>query len=76
MKTILLSLLALSAAAFAADDGFTPLFNGKDFANWVVPEGDNGHWKVIDGVIDYDACSEAPGRTRTCGPRRNTAISR
>jgi hypothetical protein len=26
-----------------------------------VPEGDNGHWKVIDGVIDYDAQSEASG---------------
>ena len=41
--------------------GFVSLFNGKDFTNWVVPEGDNGHWKIIDGVIDYDAESEAPG---------------
>jgi hypothetical protein len=40
--------------------GFVRLFNGKDFTNWKVPEGDNGHWKVIDGVIDYDASSEAP----------------
>jgi hypothetical protein len=24
-----------------------------------VPEGDNGHWKIVDGVIDYDARSEA-----------------
>ncbi|SRR6056297_1115995 len=38
---------------------FAPLFNGSDFTNWVVPEGDNGHWKVMDGVIDYDAESEA-----------------
>ncbi len=37
------------------------LFNGKDFTGWKVPEGDNGHWKVIDGVIDYDALSEAKG---------------
>jgi hypothetical protein len=37
------------------------LFNGKDFTGWKVPEGDNGHWKVIDGVIDYDAMSEAKG---------------
>jgi hypothetical protein len=35
------------------------LFNGEDFTNWKVPEGDNGHWKIIDGVIDYDAESEA-----------------
>lgn len=40
-------------------DGFTQLFNGKDFTGWKVPEGDNGHWKIIDGVIDYDAESEA-----------------
>jgi Domain of Unknown Function (DUF1080) len=39
--------------------GFTSLFNGKDFAGWKVPVGDNGHWKVVDGVIDYDAKSEA-----------------
>ncbi|MFB3133338.1 MAG: DUF1080 domain-containing protein, partial [Rhodothermales bacterium] len=37
------------------------LFNGEDLSGWIVPEGDNGHWKVIDGVIDYDALSEAEG---------------
>jgi hypothetical protein len=37
------------------------LFNSKDLTGWKVPEGDNGHWKVIDGVIDYDAGSEAKG---------------
>jgi hypothetical protein len=41
--------------------GFVALFNGRDFSNWKVPEGDNGHWKVLDGVIDYDAESEARG---------------
>jgi predicted O-methyltransferase YrrM len=40
---------------------FTALFNGRDFSGWKVPEGDGGHWKVIDGVIDYDAQSQAPG---------------
>ena len=44
-----------------ADDGFVSLFNGRDFTGWKVPEGDNGHWRVVDGVIDYDAASEAPG---------------
>ena len=39
--------------------GFRALFNGKDFTGWKVPEGDNGHWKIIDGIIDYDAESEA-----------------
>jgi hypothetical protein len=39
--------------------GFVSLFNGRDFTGWKVPEGDNGHWKVTDGVIDYDAASES-----------------
>src|SRR4030042_5788943 len=41
--------------------GFKALFNGKDFTGGKVPEGDGGHWKVIDGVIDYDAQSQAKG---------------
>ena len=41
--------------------GFTALFNGKDLSGWKVPEGDGGHWKVVDGAIDYDAQSEAKG---------------
>jgi hypothetical protein len=62
---ILLIFLAstLQAQEYHADDrvpdGFVSLFNGEDFTNWKVPEGDNGHWKIIDGVIDYDAESEA-----------------
>lgn len=39
--------------------GYTSLFNGEDLTGWIIPEGDNGHWSVIDGVIDYDARSEA-----------------
>jgi hypothetical protein len=39
--------------------GYTSLFNGEDLTGWKIPEGDNGHWSVIDGVIDYDARSEA-----------------
>lgn len=38
--------------------GFNSLFDGKNFTNWKVPQGDNGHWKIINGVIDYDAESE------------------
>ncbi len=66
MRTAVIALVAAlafgpaRAAAQEKDkDGFVPLFNGKDFAGWKVPEGDNGHWKVVDGVIDYDALSEA-----------------
>jgi len=66
------SLLVLSAASVtivpdaraansSAPAGFVPLFNGRDLTGWKLPEGDNGHWKVINGVIDYDARSEAKG---------------
>ena len=48
-----------SAAADPPPDGFTPIFNGKHLAGWKIPEGDNGPWKVVDGVIDYDAQSQA-----------------
>jgi type 1 glutamine amidotransferase len=44
-----------------APEGFVSLFNGKDLTGWKVPEGDDGHWKVVDGVIDYDAGSKAKG---------------
>jgi hypothetical protein len=63
LTAVLLALVlaAPAAAQTAPPAGFVSLFNGKDFAGWKVPEGDNGHWKVVDGVIDYDAQSEAPG---------------
>ena len=51
--------LATRAAENQPPPGFVALFNGRDFSNWKVPEGDNGHWKVLDGVIDYDAESES-----------------
>jgi hypothetical protein len=63
---LLLALLApmLAAAASppraALPTGFVSLFNGRDLSGWKIPVGDNGHWKVLDGVIDYDARSEAP----------------
>jgi hypothetical protein len=56
-------LAALALTAFvppAAEEGFTSLFDGSDLSQWIIPEGDNGHWRVVDGVIDYDARSESP----------------
>ncbi len=41
--------------------GFTTIFNGKDLTGWKIPDGDNGHWSVVENVIDYDAQSEASG---------------
>lgn len=61
MSFILATLLVVSGSATADDEGFSSLFNGRDLTGWKVPEGDNGHWKVIDGVIDYDARSESKG---------------
>jgi hypothetical protein len=42
-------------------EGFVPLFGGVDLDQWIVPEGDQGHWKVAGEVIDYDAASESSG---------------
>ena len=64
VPSALLLALALAApvvAQTAPPSGFVSLFNGKDFTGWKVPDGDNGHWKIVNGVIDYDAQSEAPG---------------
>jgi hypothetical protein len=64
MKYMLAAALLALGAALVADPpvGFVALFNGTDFTGWKVPEGDNGHWKIVDGVIDYDAKSEAKGQ--------------
>ncbi len=43
------------------EEGYTQLFNDKDLTGWIIPDGDNGHCSVIDGVIDYDARSEDEG---------------
>jgi hypothetical protein len=56
-----ISSFAVRAADNTPPEGFTALFNGKDLTGWKIPEGDNGHWKVVEGVIDYDALSEAKG---------------
>ncbi|MHC4994695.1 MAG: 3-keto-disaccharide hydrolase [Planctomycetota bacterium] len=61
----LLACLGVMATGCQSDGfdstGYTSLFNGEDLSGWKIPEGDNGHWKVVDGVIDYDAQSEAKG---------------
>ncbi|HEY4656492.1 MAG TPA: DUF1080 domain-containing protein [Cyclobacteriaceae bacterium] len=66
MKSLYATLLALlfvtplmAQEREGAPEGFVSLFNGKDLTNWKIPVGDNGHWKVLNGVIDYDAESEA-----------------
>ncbi len=73
-KPLIAAVIALLAGSVATtQDGFTSLFNGKDFTGWKVPAGDNGHWKVLDGVIDYDAESEAPGNDKALWSEREYA---
>lgn len=55
------ALVAVLAPVGEGADDFVSLFNGRNLAGWKIPAGDNGHWRVIDGVIDYDAESEASG---------------
>lgn len=47
MKLIFL-LVCLATSAFAAEGGFTSLFNGKDLSGW---DGDPKLWKVENGLV-------------------------
>lgn len=63
-RALLVAVAAFVASVSAQEappSGFTALFNGKDLSGWKVPAGDGGHWRVVDGVIDYDAESQAGG---------------
>src|SRR5690625_1883078 len=60
LTAMILLLITGAAATKVADTGeWVSLFNGEDLSGWIIPDGDNGHWSVVDGVIDYDALSEA-----------------
>lgn len=68
---VCLSLLLTPVAGIAADDGWTPLFNGKDLTGW-TPKitgqelGDNygDTFRVTNGVlrVDYDQYDKFGGR--------------
>lgn len=64
-----LTLSHVRSEAQESPAGFLSLFNGKDLSGWKIPEGNNGHWRMLDGVIDYDARSEAPGDKRLWSER-------
>lgn len=62
---VLLSLLSGSIAVCADDaqDGFEPLFNGRDLNNWVLTNTPPETWTVRDGLL---VCSGKPyGEIRT-----------
>ncbi|MBI3878350.1 MAG: DUF1080 domain-containing protein [Verrucomicrobia bacterium] len=53
---------ALAAFAFnaaAAEQGFKPLFNGKDLTGW---DGRKEHWSVEDGCIIGSTSKESPAK--------------
>lgn len=62
--------LALGLTGDARQSKGTSLFNGKDLSGWKIPAGDNGHWKVVDGVIDYDAESESTAADKSLWSER------
>jgi hypothetical protein len=64
-------LLGFAAHAESPPSGFDSLFNGKDLSGWKIPEGDNGHWKVVDGMIDCDARSESKATDKSLWTERS-----
>jgi len=62
MKFLPLVLLALATTAFA-EDGFIPMFNGRDLTGWVNANCAPETWAVKDGVV---TCTGKPtGALRT-----------
>ena len=52
LATTLAALLFATVIRAHADEGFTPLFNGKDLSGWVQPDADSGaSFAVDDGQI-------------------------
>ncbi|MCL6519627.1 MAG: DUF1080 domain-containing protein [Armatimonadetes bacterium] len=60
MKKIVLILIistVLGCVGYASEGippWFTPLFNGKDLTGWKHDAEVEKHWKVVDGVLEYD----------------------
>ena len=68
MKLLPLFFLVLAAAALA-EDGFVPMFNGRDLDGWVNVNGAPETWSVKEGVI---ACTGRPtGALRTARQYEN-----
>ncbi len=54
--------LATTTPAFAADDGFGSLFDGKTLNGW---DGDPSLWRVEDGAITGETTAQKPIKTNT-----------
>ena len=38
----------------SAEEGFTPLFNGKNLDGWVIMHGSPEAWSVQDGFLEWN----------------------
>ena len=59
----------------SSGEGYVPLFTGINLDGWKVPEGDNGHWKIVNEVLDYDGESEAKGEKSLISQKEYTNYS-
>ena len=59
---VLLSFGLIPGAAMAAEDGFQPIFNGKNLDGW---DGDPKFWRVEDGAITGQTTEQCPTKANT-----------
>src|SRR6187455_2504160 len=63
MRASLFPLLVMTLVTFAQEDGFIPIFNGRDLSGWVNVDCAPETWGVRDGMI---TCTGKPtGAMRT-----------
>jgi hypothetical protein len=55
IATTLLAADPATAPTAEKEEGFTPIFNGKDLSEW---SGDDIHWSVVGGVLKGEATKE------------------
>jgi hypothetical protein len=63
MKHCFLFMLALAPPLVAQEEGFTPLFNGRDLSGWVNVNGAPETWTVRDGMLHCDGVPTGALRT-------------
>ena len=62
LTKLLLALLSTASLAFAAEEGFKPLFDGKTLTGW---DGNPKLWSVKDGAITGVTGSDPETRSIT-----------
>ena len=63
MKHCFLFMLALASPLVAQEEGFTPLFNGRDLSGWVNVNGAPETWTVREGLLHCDGVPTGALRT-------------